>query len=64
MTDTPAAKAGIEVGDVIVEFDGHTVKESTELPLLVARTPIGKKVTVKVIRRRQDQDRRASRSAR
>ncbi len=32
----------MKVGDVIVEFDGHPVKESTELPLLVARTPIGK----------------------
>ena len=42
MDDTPAAEAGVKVGDVIVEFDGHPVKESTELPLLVARTPIGK----------------------
>jgi serine protease Do len=51
MPDSPAAKAGLEVGDVIVEFDGHAVKESTELPLIVARTPIGKSVDVAVIRR-------------
>lgn len=51
MEDAPAAEAGIEVGDVIVEFDGHAVNESTELPLVVARTPIGKKVDVKVVRR-------------
>jgi serine protease Do len=50
MKDGPAAEAGIKVGDVIVEFDGHTVKDSTELPLLVARTPIGKSVNVKVLR--------------
>jgi serine protease Do len=50
MPDGPAQEAGIKVGDVIVEFDGHTVKDSTELPLLVARTPIGKNVKVKVIR--------------
>jgi serine protease Do len=50
MKDGPAAEAGIKVGDVIVEFDGHTVKDSTELPLLVARTPIGKNVNVKVLR--------------
>ncbi len=50
MSDTPAAEAGIEVGDVIVEFDGHPVKESTDLPLIVARTPIGKSAEVKIIR--------------
>ncbi len=50
MADTPAAEAGIEVGDVIVEFDGHAVKESTDLPLIVARTPIGKAADVKIIR--------------
>ncbi len=51
MSDTPASKADIEVGDVIVEFDGNKINESTELPLMVARTAIGKKVKVKVIRR-------------
>jgi serine protease Do len=50
MKDGPAQDAGIKVGDVIVEFDGHTVKDSTELPLLVARTAIGKTVKLKVIR--------------
>jgi serine protease Do len=50
MADAPAAKGGIEVGDVIVEFDGHTVGESTELPLMVARTAVGKTVDVKVVR--------------
>jgi len=48
--DGPAKAAGIHVGDVIIEFDGHAVKDSTELPLHVARTPIGKSVQVKVIR--------------
>src|SRR5581483_8026261 len=48
--DGPAAKAGIKTGDVITSFDGHVVKESTELPLLVARTPIGRDVEVKVLR--------------
>jgi serine protease Do len=51
MAGTPAAEAGIEVGDVITEFDGQKIKDSTELPLIVARTPIGKKSAVKVIRR-------------
>ena len=48
--DGPALEAGMKVGDVIVEFDGHAVKDNTELPLLVARTPVGKSVKVKVIR--------------
>ncbi len=50
MPDGPAAKSGLEVGDVIVEFDGAKVKESADLPRIVARTPIGKRVSVKVMR--------------
>jgi serine protease Do len=53
--DGPAGKAGIKTGDVIVSFDGHVVKESTELPLLVARTPIGRQVEVKVLRDGEEQ---------
>ncbi len=48
--DGPALEAGMKVGDVIIEFDGHAVKDNSELPLLVARTPVGKAVKVKVIR--------------
>jgi serine protease Do len=51
MTDAPASAAGIEVGDVITEFDGQTIRDSSELPMLVARTAVGKKVKVKVTRR-------------
>ena len=48
--DGPAEAAGLKVGDVITSFDGKLVKESTDLPLLVAHEPIGKKVPVVVIR--------------
>jgi len=48
--DGPALAAGLKVGDVIVEFDGHPVHDSNELPLMVARTAIGKTVAVKVLR--------------
>jgi len=48
--DGPAQKSGVKVGDVIVEFDGKPVEESTSLPLMVAREPIGKSVPIKVIR--------------
>ncbi len=54
MKDGPAKEAGIQVGDVIVEFDGTAVKDSADLPLLVARTPVGKAVKVKVLRGKTD----------
>jgi serine protease Do len=46
----PAEKAGIEQGDVIVSFDGKPVEDSKDLPRIVAATPVGKSVTVKVMR--------------
>ena len=48
--DSPAAKAGIKRGDVIVKFNGHEVHEQHELPELVAETPIKKTVDVEVVR--------------
>jgi serine protease Do len=49
----PAEKAGIERGDVIVSFDGKEIGEMSELPYVVASTPVGKTVTVEVIRKGQ-----------
>ncbi len=49
--DGPAAKAGVEQGDVIVTFDGRTVPDSRKLPRMVAETPIGKAVDVVVWRK-------------
>ncbi|MGE0241834.1 MAG: PDZ domain-containing protein, partial [Parvibaculaceae bacterium] len=46
----PAEKAGLKPRDVIVEFDGKPIREMKDLPRVVADTPIGKKVTVKVMR--------------
>jgi serine protease Do len=50
MEASPAEQAGIKQGDVIVEFDSKPVKSSTDLPHLVASTPVGKEVAMKVIR--------------
>jgi len=50
MKDSPAAKAGLKAGDVIVEYDGHAVAKSSDLPQLVAATPIGRNVPVRVMR--------------
>jgi len=49
--DSPAYKAGIERGDVIVSFDGKEIVEMKDLPYIVGATPVGKKVTVDVIRK-------------
>jgi serine protease Do len=46
----PAAKAGVQVGDVILEYDGGVLRRSEELPPLVGRTAPGKKVPLKVLR--------------
>ena len=50
VSGSPAEKAGIEQGDVIVEFDGKEIGDSQDLPRTVASTPVGKSVTVKVSR--------------
>ncbi len=47
----PAEQAGIEAGDVILEFDGKPIEKMRELPRIVASTEIGKEVTVVVWRR-------------
>jgi serine protease Do len=48
--DTPAAKAGLKRGDVIVSFDGDAVHDEHELPEMVAQTAIGKTVPLEVVR--------------
>ena len=48
--DTPAAKAGIQRGDIIIEFNGHPIHEMNELPRMVAETAPGSKATLKILR--------------
>ncbi len=50
----PARPAGLEVGDVIVRFDGKEVKDSRDLPRIVASTPVGKAVDVTIVRKGQE----------
>ena len=51
----PAKPAGIEPGDVIVKFDGKDVKDTKDLPRIVADTPVGKEVDVVVIRKGKEE---------
>ncbi len=46
----PAARSGLQSGDVIVEFDGKEVEDQTALRNMVAQTAVDKDVSVKVIR--------------
>jgi serine protease Do len=50
LDDSPAAEAGLQVGDVIVEFNGKKVMRSSGLPPLVGRAQVGKQSKVTVIR--------------
>jgi serine protease Do len=47
---SPADKAGLKRGDIIVEYDGKQVDELNDLPRLVAATPVDETVSVKVFR--------------
>jgi serine protease Do len=51
--DSPAAKGGIEAGDVILKFDGKDISGMRGLPRVVAQTPIGKSVDVEILRKGQ-----------
>ena len=48
--ESPAAKAGIEKGDAIMEFDGVRVRSSAELRRLIRETPAGRTVEMKIVR--------------
>jgi len=50
MADSPAATAGFEVGDVIVDYDGRSIHRSSDLPPLVGVTPVGETVPATVWR--------------
>lgn len=50
LPDTPAGRAGLQSGDVLLSFNGKEVRGVRELQLLVASTPIGVAVPVVVLR--------------
>merc|ERR1711991_631774 len=52
--NSPSDKAGVESGDIILEFNGEKIQEMKELPIIVARTEVGKKVKVKIWRNKKE----------
>ena len=52
--NSPSDKAGVKAGDIILEFDGQRIQEMKELPIIVARTKVGKKVNVKIWRNKNE----------
>ena len=52
--NSPSDKAGVKAGDIILEFNGEKIEEMKELPIIVARTEVGKKVKVKIWRNKEE----------
>jgi len=48
--DSPAEKAGLKKGDVVVEFDGERVRSVRQFTRLVSETPAGRQVAAAVMR--------------
>ena len=47
---SPADKAGLQAGDLILQFDGKAVNSVNDLPILVSNTKIGEEVTIGISR--------------
>ncbi len=50
LSDSPAEKAGLKVGDIVVRYDGQQVVYSSDLPPLVGQTKVGHKAKLSVLR--------------
>jgi len=53
---SPAERAGVKRGDVILNFDGQAIDERNDLPKVVAATPVGKTVKMVVFREDRQQE--------
>ena len=50
VADSPAEKAGLKAGDVIIEYNGKEVSQMSMLPAMVANTNVGEKAKLVLIR--------------
>jgi serine protease Do len=53
---TPAQKAGLQIGDIVVEWDDQPIHNATELSMLVGKTPVGNTAKLKVLRNGESQE--------
>jgi serine protease Do len=56
MKGSPAEKAGIKQGDVILQYNGKIVEDTGHLRNMVSQTPIGTTVKVKILRQKKELD--------
>jgi serine protease Do len=54
MKKSPADKAGIRQGDVILQYNGKVVEDTGHLRNMVSQTPIGTKVKIRVLRQKKE----------
>jgi len=52
---SPAAKAGLQLGDIILSFEGKTLLNSTQLPAMVGSTNIDSPITLIILRNKKEQ---------
>ena len=50
MPDSPAQRAGLRAGDIILAFNGRALRDSGQLPPLVGQTPVGQTVELEIQR--------------
>lgn len=55
MPDSPAQKAGLEAGDIVLSYEGEDIQRSSDLPPMVGRTPIGEAAELTILRQGERQ---------
>lgn len=50
MDGSPAEAAGLQSGDIVLEYDGDDIQLSSDLPPMVGRAPVGETASLKVLR--------------
>lgn len=53
LPDSPASRAGFQAGDIILRYSGEPVEESSQLPRMIGVTPVGKTISLSVLRNGQ-----------